>query len=170
MDQPHQIADSFNSYFCEVGSQLLNVDASNVNNVNFSSFLGPSRPNSFYCSNIALHELFDVVANLKMSKSCVGNCVSSFLLKHCIDSVASPLLHIFNLSFDVGIFPSQLKLSRITPIFKKGSRLDLQNYRPISITCPLAKILERLMYARVSNFFDKYNMLYEFQVGFRKKY
>jgi hypothetical protein len=170
VDQPQLMADCFNTYFNKIGDLLCNNNRDGLTCVNFSSFLSAPRQNSFYCSNITLFELREIILKLKLSKTSVGNCISSSLLKDCIDCVAPPLLHIFNSSFVQGIFPDQLKLSRIIPVFKKGSKTDLSNYRPISITSPLAKILERLMHSRIIKFVEKYNILYDFQFGFRGGY
>ena len=107
---------------------------------------------------------------LKPSRTIVANCLSSFLLKSCIDYIVQPLLYICNLSFNTGIFPDQLKITKVIPIFKKGTKTDVGNYRPISLTNPISKIIEKLLYARVSSFLEKYKILYDFQYGFRKNH
>ena len=60
--------------------------------------------------------------------------------------VSDQLAILFNRSFSSGIFPSILKTSKIIPIYKKGSKLECSNYRPISLLSNIDKILERLMY------------------------
>ena len=86
----------------------------------YQSFLGASTLNSFLCSDITRIELVNVVYGLKPSSTCIGSCISATLLKNCIESIAYPLLHIFNLSFSTGIFPQQLKLSRVARFLRKG--------------------------------------------------
>ena len=46
----------------------------------------------------------------------------------------------------------------------------MSNYRPISLTNPLAKVLEKIMYSRMMNFINKFHILYDYQFGFRKKF
>jgi len=75
-----------------------------------------------------------------------------------------------NLCFDNGVFPEKLKISKIIPVFKKGSRTAVSNYRPISITSPFAKLMEKLMYSRLITYLDKFNLLYDYQFGFRKNF
>ena len=69
-----------------------------------------------------------------------------------------------------GVFPDQFKTAKAIPIFKKGSHLDMANYRPISLLSNLNKILEKLMFNRINNFFNKYNCFYKLQFGFRKSH
>ena len=69
--------------------------------------------------------------------------------------VSRPLEAIFNLSFFTGIVPSSLKIAKVIPVFKKGSRSHRNNYRPISLLSVFIKLLEKLMYNRIFNYLDK---------------
>ena len=70
------------------------------------------------------------------------------------------MLHVFNLSIVKGIFPDDLKIARVTPVFKGGDEKDLGNYRPISVLHCFSKILERIMYNRLIKiiFFTQNNL------------
>src|SRR5688572_3116926 len=61
-------------------------------------------------------------------------------------------------------------MTKVIPIFKKGDKMNMINYRPISLTNPIAKIFEKLMHQRISSYFQKYKILYAYQFGFRKSY
>ena len=67
------------------------------------------------------------------------------LLKNCAAGLAYPLSLIFQISYNSGSLPSEWKLGHVVPIFKKGDKHDVSNYRPISLTCLVAKILERIV-------------------------
>ena len=54
-------------------------------------------------------------------------------------------MHMFNLSLATRIFPDDLEIARVTPIFKVGDEKELENYRPISVLSCFSKILERTM-------------------------
>ncbi len=164
------ISNSFNKYFAEVGISLANTVSSSVAAVHFESFLNPFNQHSFRCDHVTLPELLNVVSSLKASRSVVNDCFSSALLKDCVSFISDPLLYIFNASFDSGIFPNSLKHSRVIPVFKKGSKSEMSNYRPISITNPLAKVLEKLMHVRMTSFINKFHLLYDFQYGFRSNF
>ena len=69
-----------------------------------------------------------------------------------------------------GVFPSVLKTAKVVPVFKKDSKLDYSNYRPISLLSNIEKILEKLMYKRLYTFLNKNNVIYNLQFGFRQQY
>ena len=60
-----------------------------------------------------------------------------------------------------------MKTARVTPIFKEGSKTNVENYRPISILNSFSKVYEKLMHNRLSNFLESNNSIYESQYGFR---
>ena len=81
-----------------------------------------------------------------------------------------PLSHILNKCFEQGIFPDQLKIARVCPIFKSGLVTDISNYRPISILNSFSKIFEKAIYNRLVTYIEKYNVISQCQFGFRKNY
>ena len=66
------------------------------------------------------------------------------------------------------MFPSELKLARVVPIFKAGDSSALTNYRPISVLTFFAKVFEKIVYNKLLNFISDNNILYDHQYGFRK--
>ena len=63
-----------------------------------------------------------------------------------------------------------LKVSRVTPIFKSEDATDPANYRPIAVLSPSSKILEKTVNDQLISFIDKYNILFKYQIGFRKEH
>ena len=94
--------------------------------------------------------------------------ISPKILKISERAITPVLTNIFNRSFQEGVFPTKLKYAKIVPIFKGGSKLDVSNYRPISLLPIISKVLERLMYNRLISFLEKYNVIFEHQFGFQK--
>ena len=76
---------------------------------------------------------------------------------------------IFQRSIDQAKLPSIWKEANVSPIFKKGDKTDSANYRPISLTCVLCKVLEHIVASNISKHFTKQNILYDLQHGFREK-
>ena len=71
------------------------------------------------------------------------------ILKTIRDYISEPLAFLVDDSFASGSFPEKLKLTRITPVFKKGSRFDKDNNRPISVLSNFSKLFEKAMYHRL---------------------
>jgi hypothetical protein len=77
------------------------------------------------------------------------------------------LAELINCSFTTGIFPQPLKFAKVIPIFKKGERDNLTNYRPISILPYFSKIFEKSMYSRLYEFVKTSDILFPSQHGFQ---
>jgi len=169
LDKEVSIAESFNNYFCNIGSDLASK-LPNVDNDKFKRYLPPSLSNSFVCNEITLAELDNVISTLKNKKSCGPDQFSSFIIKSSKQFILNPLLYIFNLSFSKGVFPDKLKSARVIPLYKKGSMDRMCNYRPLSLSSVFSKLIERLMYNRLLAFLKKFNILYDYQFGFRQGY
>ena len=90
------------------------------------------------------------------------------LLKSCADVLVTPLTCIFQKSFTDSCLPDDLKSSNITPLFKKGSKSDPDNYRPVSLTCVSCKIMESIIRDYVAEVMMNSGLLSTFQHGFIK--
>ena len=91
-------------------------------------------------------------------------------MKEGVYYVSQPLSYIFNMSFQLGVFPRSMKIARVSPVCKKGTRTDPGNYRPISVLPILSKVFEKLVNIRLGKFLGKYDLLYKHQYGFREKH
>ena len=69
-----------------------------------------------------------------------------------------------------GVSPSVLKTAQVVPVFKKYSKLNYSNYRPISLLSNIEKILKKPMHKRLYAFLDYNNIIYDLQLGFRQQY
>ena len=82
----------------------------------------------------------------------------------------APILQvIFQKSLDSGKLPHIWKEANVSPIFKKGDKSDPANYRPISLTCVLCKVLEHIVTSNLTKHLANSNILFELQHGFREK-
>ena len=89
------------------------------------------------------------------------------LLKEIVEQISTPLTKVFNLSLEEGIVPSEWKEANITPLFKKGSRNKPENYRPVTLTSVVCKLLETLIRDHMVEFLVKHK-LHTSQHGFLK--
>ena len=92
-----------------------------------------------------------------------------FVAKTCINEFIEPITYMINESLKSGVFPSELKIARIVPIFKSGDPSLLNNYRPISVLSFFSKIFEKIVYNIVFDFLYENKVLYDYQFGFRSK-
>ena len=72
-------------------------------------------------------------SSLKISKSTGHDDISYNVVSKCFGEIYTPLKHIFDLSFENGIFPDSLKIVKVTPVYNSGDSSSLRNYRPISV-------------------------------------
>jgi hypothetical protein len=83
-------------------------------------------------------------------------------------TISGILKHIVSLSLEQGLFPKELKLTNIIPIFTGGESDSIGNYRPVSLLSTVSKVFERAFYTRLSSFIKQQKILYELQFGFRE--
>ena len=158
------ISNKLNEHFSSVAT----INDTRHSNTDFKSFLGPSVPDSFFLIDTHESEILRIVECLKNSKSEGVDCISNFLLKKIIYFILTPLNHLINLSFKFGQFPRCYKTSKIVPLFKSGCKHTVSNYRPISLIPSISKVIEKLIFIRLTNFLDKHAILSDFQYGFRQ--
>ena len=96
--------------------------------------------------------------------------IMSKAIKCISDHVAAPLTRLTNLSFSQGVFPNELKIALVSPLYKAKDPMIFSNYRPISLLPLFSKILEKLMYNRLLSFLNKCNVINKKQFGFRNNH
>ena len=99
-----------------------------------------------------------------------GDSIAACVVKASCNAFITPLTYIMNLSISKGVFPSELKIARVIPLFKSNDPMLFSNYRPVSVLPLFSKILERLMYKRLLSFVNKHKILYSYQFGFRENH
>jgi len=167
--EPFEISNKLNSYFCSIGPTLVH-SLKSCGQSDFKNYCPLSNKDSMFCDPITPDEIVRIIHNFPNNKAPGSDNINTKILKEIIDNIMLPLIHIYNLSFKTGIVPDLLKVAKVIPIYKKGEKHLPGNYRPISLLSIFDKILEKLMYRRLSNFLEKNNILYGYQFGFRKNY
>ena len=159
------IAEFFNNFFSSVGTRtaasipMQNIDPLDLMNkerVKDSMFFMPTNKK----------ELIEIALSIKSKASTGHDNFSNKLIKAIIPYIATPLVHIFNISLQSGIVPDTYKLAKVIPVFKAGEKLNPNNYRPISLLPAFSKILEKIVHKRLINFLLKYDIIYPQQYGF----
>ena len=148
VDDDRMIIDSkekatlFNNYFCSVHE----IEQNDVTLPRLDVF-----QNSKYIDHVSTtdQEINILLKNVDVSKACGYDGISNTILKICADCITSPLCKIINRSFSQGIFPSLWKFANVLPLFKKGDRQHIINYRPVSLLTSLSKICEKIVFFRL---------------------
>ena len=170
---PKVTSGLFNDFYTTVAKKLVNSlpSSSGIFGYDFCvQFYRKKRVFSpaFSLSPVSRHFIRKQLLSLKVNKSTGLDGISSRFLRDGADGITDPVKHIINLSITSEIVPSDFKLARVKPLFKKGSRLDVGNYRPVSILPVLSKILERAVNDQLNEYLCNKGLLYDLQSGFRK--
>jgi len=168
IDNEKDIADHLNNYFINVGEDIANKFSSHATSTDSSNLSCRSIPDSIFLYPVDYREVSNVLMSLKNNSAPGCDGVRARVIKELRDSLVPPLVFIINLCFETGRFPTDLKRSIVTPVFKAGDRSSPGNYRPISVTSQFSKIIEKLIYIRLNNHFNRHNVISSRQFGFRE--
>lgn len=94
--------------------------------------------------------------------------MSTYAIRRNAEHFVIPLTNLVNECFSSGIFPDSLKIASVIPIFKKGDRENIKNYRPISLLPIFSKIIEKAISLQISQYFESNKLFNPFQFGFRR--
>ena len=117
---------------------------------------------------LTINELKDAFFSLKLNKSPGNDEISFNVVKNCFGPLLKPLMFIFNLSLQKSLFPDELKIAKVTPVFKADDVNELGDYRPISVLPCFSKIPERIMYNRLFKYLKTNQILYKRQFGLQE--
>ena len=163
------ISNEFNRFYSEIGPKL----AKNIKihkNKSFMDYLPKSRNLTFKFKPVNSGDVIKTINTLKSTNSKGLDNISNKLLKHIKEEISEPISNLINQSFKTGIFPDGLKIAKIIPIYKKNDEALFENYRPISLLPSFSKIFEKIMHNQIANYFEKNDLFYKSQYGFREKH
>ena len=124
---------------------------------------------TFFLTTAEPNEVQSLIKTLNLKKTTGSNSIPTKLLKVFNKTISVPLANLINLSFEKEILPKSLKIASVIPIFKKVGYLNCNNYRLISLTSNISKLLEKLIHTRLYSFLESNKMIYNRQFGFGKK-
>ena len=169
-NKPFRIATCMNEYFIsKVNSIINNLPISDsdplktllVKDIRLEPFqLRPAHPDT----------IDKIIKALKNSKSAGVDFLDTAAIKLISDDIVPAITHIVNLSIMYSKFPAAWKHAKIIPLHKKDDILNPKNYRPVAILPILSKILERVIFEQVVEYFDKNHLFHPNHHGFRKNH
>ena len=163
------IADRFNTFFANVGYNLASTIDTN-NKKPFTSYLNTVIHTSFDFNLLTQDDTTKLVKSLKTKDSTGHDGISVRLLKFLSPALIPALTLIINQSLLTGIFPDQLKIAKVIPLYKKENPEKVDNYRPVSLLCAISKVFERAAYNQLYNYFKSNKLFYDNQYGFRDEH
>ena len=151
-------AELFNAHFVSV----FNFNVSVPDGFILSGDPAPEIPVPTFSAN----DVADVLTHLDVNKAYAPNDIAPIVLKKCASALAPSLAVLFNVIVQDGNIPDQWKLTNVVPIFKKGDKHNVANYRPISLLSIVSEVLERCIF----NYLCKllWPKIYHLQHGFMK--
>ena len=160
--------DFLNNYFLSITVKNHNVSGKIDNSADYlnSTRNGPY-PDMKYQYTSA--ETEKIISSLKSKNSHGYENISVNILKSSSPYISLPLCHVCNKMLSTGIFPDRLKYAVVEPIFKNGDKIDVSNYRPISLLPAFSKVLERVLCVRMYQHLANNSVLADEQFGFRPK-
>jgi hypothetical protein len=168
----NKIANTFNNYFLSI-ADLINMNNNNHINTHLNNpinYLLNSFKRTFtkmswqYAST---YEIEKIIKSLKTKNTAGYNEISNRILKLSAPFIISPLTYNCNAVLSTGVFPNRLKYAIVKPVFKKGNKQEISNYKPIPLLTSFSKILEKLIYARLLAHIDRHSIFVNKQYGFR---
>ena len=153
-------------------SEILSMQFESVFSVDDGSEPFFGNRTEFVCPEeelIIRQDIIDRLNNLNCAKAPGRDQVAQYVLKNCSEELSYALDIIFKRSLEEGEIPNEWREANITPIFKKGSKLEASNYRPVSLTSVCCKVMEGIVRTRITSHLIKYKLISPSQHGFVQK-
>ena len=119
-------------------------------------------------NHVTLLKVTKVLKSLSNSRSCGVDELDNFSVKLAAGHISKPLHYIITLSIMQNKFPSGWKYSKVLPLHKKEDQLESKNYRPVSILSPLSKVLEKIVYEQIYEYFSQNKLFHPCLHGYRR--
>lgn len=164
------ICNALNEHFVSVGINISKqLTESQTSHLDFLSACNlRMEQNSFNFTQVEHNEVLSILNTFSYKKATGPDNIPMRVLKENQDTLLPLLTKMTNNIIHSSIFPDNLKIARVKPVFKKGQTTDPNNYRPISILPALSKIIEKVLSKQIYNYFETHNLLSECQFGFRR--
>jgi exonuclease III len=163
IDDERIMAEKMNDHFIEtIEEAIKTIPARDKPSEQTSSM------HSLYLSPPDITEVTQVILSLKKS-SCGVDSISPMIIKSLGHIVAPYITFLIEKILETGTYPDCLKIALVTPINKSGDIANPCDYRPVSVLPTINKVIEKIIYNRLVNYFEKNDIIFQRQFGFRRK-
>ena len=164
-----EIANQFNIFFVNIGTKCIENIVIPPNK-SYKDYLTSPCETSFNFTPVTEDGINIIILKLNSKMSSGRDGISNTVIKASMPIISKPLSLIINQVLNTGIFPDNLKIAKVVPLYKKRDDGLFTNYRPISLLSSVSKIFERVIFNQLIQYFDRYKLLYKSQYGFRKNH
>ena len=169
------MAEEFNNFFLTIAESLVNKlpqSSGKFGNEHVKTYYRnlDIQEESFALSPVSKETVLKMLNAVDKSKATGLDNISAHFLSDASEIISPCITHIINLSLSSGEITMDLKFAKVTPLYKKGSKLQSGNYRPVSVLSIISKIMEKVVYEQVSEYIQEKNILYDLQSGFRRSF
>ena len=161
------IVEHFNAFFASVG-ELNSRNITEHGDSSYRDYISERIESSFEFRLVDSHDVKQIIKGIKTSRSTGHDGITSKLLKLISNDIADSITLIINQSLKSAIFPNQLKIVKVIPIYKKNDKKIITNYRPISVLPVVSKVFETVTHEQWSDYFSSNNLFSGQQYGFRR--
>ena len=173
--KPAEIANHFNDFYSTLADKLvekLPIAPNKFGDNETENYYEEKKlkENNLEFRTVDKSEISKILLNINNSKSPGFDNVAGKFLKDGSEILSAHISNIFNLSVMLSKFPSQCKIAKIKPIFKKASKLEAVNYRPISLLPLISKVFEKCIHDQLQMYVTSFNIIYKLQSGFRSDF
>lgn len=161
-------ANSLNKFFTSIPDDIVK-DLPTAKSSPYDFLVGGGSGSAFGFRQVTYSDVREVFENLKSSPAKDTYGINYKIVKTIKNIIVVPFTALLNDCIGRGVYPDSLKVSSVTPILKKGSADDANNYRPISITPIFSKIFEKILKSQITKYFEDNSLYTPCQFGFRAK-
>lgn len=167
VSDPVDVAQSFNIYFKNVAINIVdNIPSATAEE--YADIL--IQQNSMFLFPCTPGEVEVMISSRVKGKWSAGSdSVPTNIVKGSLPLTSHVWCHLINLSFASGRFPQMLKAGQVTPIFKRGDKENMANYRPITVASGFSKVFEYAFVSRLESYLESNKILAPNQFGSRAK-
>ena len=157
------IAEEFSSFFeisgmCENGA------------ITGATLLPKELTSCFRLESVDDQLTLELLESLNVGKATGVDGISARVLKTTAPGIAKSLTQLFNYSLRTGEIPEEWKAANVTPVFKKGRKVEVNNYRPVSVLPVAAKLFESIVHRQLYTYLSENHLLNPAQSGFRPQH
>jgi hypothetical protein len=173
IENQHQIANAFNKCFLTVADHINEIKKKDANlkrdkTISHLSEYYKEPFEKIKWQYVSTQEIRNIIKSLKTKNTYGYDEISNRIIKLSAPHITSTLTYICNAVLYSGVFPDRLKYAIVRPIYKKGGKQEISNYRPISLLTSISKVFKKIIYDRLYAHLERNNILVQEQFGFRR--